>query len=83
MNIVNREIYFHENDYCKAEILTIGAWVYCQEHLKEIDEFSNAHESSDGLGWTNIYVRFEGPKELNNSSFGVDGYTAKKRTKLL
>jgi hypothetical protein len=74
MNIFNREIYFHEDDYCQAEILPIGAWDHCQEQLKEIDEFSNAHESPDGMGWTDIYVRSEGPTELNKINLSISSF---------
>jgi hypothetical protein len=50
-----REAYFHEDDYDQIEVLPIAAWNYCLAQLQEMDKFSNEH--SNGIGWTDIYIR--------------------------
>jgi hypothetical protein len=59
-----REIYFHEDDYCQRQILPRGAAAYADAEVKKIGEFADAHRAPDGLGWTDIYVREEAPMEL-------------------
>jgi hypothetical protein len=59
-----REIYFHEDDYCQQQLLPHGAAAYAEAEIKKIDDFADAHQASDGLGWTDVYVRQEAPVEL-------------------
>lgn len=59
-----REIYFHEDDYCQQQLLPRGATAHAEAEVKKIGEFADTHRASDGLGWTDIYVRENAPVEL-------------------
>lgn len=64
-----REIYFHEDDYCQQQLLPHAALVQAQAQLENISEFASAHEAPGGVGWTDVYVREEGPVEF--ASLGI------------
>lgn len=59
-----REIYFHEDDYCQQQLLPRGAAAFAESELKKSGEFADAHRAPGGLGWTDIYVLQEAPVEL-------------------
>lgn len=59
-----REIYFHEDDYCQQQLLPREAAEHAQAELEKIREFSKAHRDPAGLGWTDMYIRRDGPVEL-------------------
>jgi hypothetical protein len=59
-----REIYFHEDDYCQQQLLPREATSRAESELQKIGEFSKAHRDPDGAGWTDVYVREEGPLEF-------------------
>jgi hypothetical protein len=56
-------IYFHEDDYCQSQLLPLSAWTNCEKQLREIHRFADAHRV-DGNGYTDIYLRKEGPVAL-------------------
>ncbi len=56
-----REIYFHEDDYCQQQLLPREATAHAQAELQNIDEFASEHQSPEGVGWTDIYVREDSP----------------------
>jgi len=57
----NREIYFHEDDYCQQELLPRESLAFAEAEIKNIGEFAVAHRALDGAGWTDIYVRQKAP----------------------
>jgi hypothetical protein len=57
-------IYFHEDDYCQSQLLPLSAWANCAKQLGEIHRFADAHRADDGGGFTDIYVRKDGPTTL-------------------
>ena len=59
-----REIYFHEDDYCQQQLLPREAAAHAEAEAKKIGEFADAHRAPGGLGWTDIYIREEAPVEL-------------------
>ncbi len=59
-----REIYFHEDDYCQQELLPRGAAAHAEGEVNKIGEFADAHRAPSGLGWTDIYIRKEAPVKL-------------------
>jgi hypothetical protein len=59
--LAKREIYFHEDDYCKQELLPREALPFAEAQVKQIDEFADAHRAPSGLGWTEIYTRKDSP----------------------
>ncbi len=59
-----REIYFHEDDYCQQQLLPREATTHAESELRKIDEFSAAHRSPGGLGWTDVYMREEAPAQF-------------------
>ena len=60
----NREIYFHEDDYCQQQLLPRGAAAHVETEIGKIDDFADAHRAPGGLGWTEMYARKEAPVEL-------------------
>ncbi len=61
-----REIYFHEDDYCQQELLPRGAVAHAEAEIKQIGDFADAHRAPGGLGWTDIYIRKEAPLKLRS-----------------
>ncbi len=59
---MSRTRYFHEDDYRQHEFLPSAAWAHCASEVQTIDEFATAHEA--GHGWTDVYVRDDGPHKL-------------------
>jgi len=72
MSFFNHDIYFHEDDFCQAEILPIGSWKHCLEQIKEIDEFSHSHQAPGRIGWTEMYIRKDSPDELKMLGMTVE-----------
>lgn len=54
-----RTIYFHEDDYCQIEILSVQNFSYCKQEIDQINDFSEKHKVADGIGWTDMYIRNE------------------------
>ena len=67
-----REIYFHEDDYCQQQLLPRDASAHAQSEIKKIKEFSDAHRDPNGYGWTDIYVRQEAPLEFHTLAIKKD-----------
>lgn len=70
-----REIYFHEDDYCQQQILPRASSSYAAAEVKKIGEFADAHRAPGGLGWTDMHIRQDAPVELralqiNREQFG-------------
>jgi hypothetical protein len=61
--VADTAIYFHEDDYCQTQLLPLSAWAHCAKQLAEIHRFAEAHRA-DGDGYTDIFVRKEGPTAL-------------------
>jgi hypothetical protein len=55
-------IHFHEDLYCQIQLLPRSAWTYCADQLGIIEEFAKVHREGDG--YTDIYVRRDGPARL-------------------
>jgi hypothetical protein len=51
------ELYFHEDDYCQIELLPIENEDYVETEINNINGFSEEHKTSDGIGWTDMYIR--------------------------
>lgn len=66
-----KEIYYHEDDYCQIEILPISNWQHCTQQMGEIQAFSNAHKTPNGLGWTGVYIRPDSAVELRDSGLTI------------
>lgn len=71
-----RSVYFHEDDFCQIELLPAENWEYCQRELQQIATFSQQHRASDGIGWTDIYVRKEAEKSLSSLSLATSRVAA-------
>lgn len=54
-----RSIFFHEDDFCQIEVLPVSNEQNCLEELGQLEEFSTAHRSPDGMGWTAVYERMD------------------------
>lgn len=57
-----REIYFHEDDYCQAELLPLTAKNFCLKQIGVINDFAEEH--TGGAGFTDIYVSENSPHSL-------------------
>ena len=61
-----RTVFFHEDDYCQCEVLSIVEKEYCLREMSEIDAFAEEHR--DGQFYTDIYLREDSThtlRELN------------------
>lgn len=61
----NREIYFHEDDYCQQQLLPGETAEYVELELGRINDFAQPHRAPGRFGWTDIYVRQEAPVALS------------------
>jgi hypothetical protein len=59
-----REICFHDDDYCRQQLLPRDAAAFADAELTRIREFADAHRAPGGFGWTDVYARREAPVEL-------------------
>jgi hypothetical protein len=59
-----REVYFHEDDFCQQQLLPRDAADFVRKELRAISDFSDEHRAPDGMGWTEMYIRGEAPAEL-------------------
>jgi hypothetical protein len=57
-------LYFHEDDYCSAQLLPGAALDFCAEELKMIAAFAAAHR--EGNSYTDIYMRKRPPHGLQD-----------------
>lgn len=53
--ISENSLYLHEDFYCQVELVPIENSADLKEENQKIDEFANEH--SDGMGFTDVYVR--------------------------
>ena len=60
----DREIFFHEDDYCQQQLLPAAAAAYAQSELLKIGDFADRHRATGGAGWTDLYIRRETPPPL-------------------
>lgn len=60
-------VYFHEDEYCRVEVLPVGNLAHLLAEMGRIDEFAAAH--SEPGGFTDMYVRGDAPQPL--SSLGI------------
>lgn len=58
-------MYFHEDDFGAVEVLPLKTWSHCAQQLGVIEEHSEKHRAPDGMGWTQCYLRPEGPCDLS------------------
>jgi hypothetical protein len=72
----NREIYFHEDDYCQQQLLPREATAHAVAEVKKIGEFADAHRVSGGLGWTDMYLRQEAPTEIRTMKMKNEDFAA-------
>lgn len=59
-----REKFFHEDDYCRQQLLPAAATEFAEVELRKIAEFADAHRAPGGLGWTAMYAGQQAPVEL-------------------
>ena len=72
----NREIYFHEDDYCQQQLLPREAAAHAVAEVKKIGEFADAHQVPGELGWTDVYVRQEAPAEVRTLKMRREDFAA-------
>jgi len=69
-----RARFFHEDDYCQQEFLSLACWDHCASQVQEIDSFSEAHRTE--FGWTAMYVRPPAPTPLAELGISVSDIAA-------
>jgi hypothetical protein len=47
-----REAWFHEDDYCRVELLPEANWDFCVQQMRDLKEFGEAHWT--GCGWSKM-----------------------------
>ena len=57
------EVYFHEDDYCLAELVPIENEQFVKKEVGEVFNFSEEHKAANG-SYTDIYVGKTPPKKL-------------------
>lgn len=67
---MKRKVYFHEDDYCQAEILPITAKKFCLKQIGEIYEFAVRH--SEEIGFSDMYVRDESPHLISEAEISQE-----------
>ncbi len=67
-----RSVHFHEDDYCQIEILPAQNWEFCSHQLGQIEDFSEQHRASDGMGWTDVIARSQEPDSLASIGLSAD-----------
>lgn len=65
-------IYFHEDDYCQLEILPVRNYNYCKQEIDKINDFSEKHQVTDGIDWTDMYIRNESHITLEELKIPVE-----------
>ena len=50
-----KEIWFHEDDYARAQLLPLGCWNFCCDQLDRLKAHDAAYRAADGIGWTKMY----------------------------
>lgn len=68
--IFPREVFFHEDDYCQQQLTPSADLKRVSKELQNISNFSDAHRASNGIGWTDMYLR-----EDSGRGFGDLGVT--------
>ncbi|PHV28037.1 hypothetical protein CSQ94_18790 [Janthinobacterium sp. BJB312] len=58
-----REAYYHEDDFCRIELLPLDNLQHCVTQMGEQQAFADAHRS--GAGWTDMYVIKAAPSLLS------------------
>lgn len=66
-----KELYFHEDDYCQIELVPVENEKYVKIEIENIDTFSEEHKASDGIGWTDMYIR-DDSKQLQLESYKIN-----------
>ena len=69
-----RTAYFHEDDYCQIELLPSENLEWCNEEIRKIRAFSDAHDA--GIGWTDMYVRSRAPVPLRTRNIAAGDFAA-------
>jgi hypothetical protein len=62
----NRDIWFHEDDYCQQQLLPgqVEVVKFVQTELRKSSEFAEAHRAPGGIAWTDVYVIEDPPLKL-------------------
>jgi hypothetical protein len=68
----SRELFLHEDDWGQIEVLPAACAAWCGAEIARIDRFARDHASSDGAGWTNMYVRSVAPVALESVRIPFD-----------
>lgn len=66
---LEREVFYHEDDYCMIEVLPMGNWDTCISRLRFVGKYSDAHSTE--IGWTSITIRGDNPQPLESLNIKV------------
>lgn len=69
-----RQIYFHEDDYCRQQLLPREASGYVKLELNNIEDFAESHRAPNGAGWTDLYIRKGAPVELGELKISRESF---------